>query len=396
MENMKKTPQNNCEEIRNKLRSYAFGCLSDKEVLEVDEHLKQCKSCAKLLEENENEVFFHKNEKLDLPDVHKIESKFTRKIVGKVLTIILMIVISFYAVICLFLPIAFNKINMKKSEELGYALKDLIQLGIPGANLKGGNEGTTSVFKMIKNIEYNQKTADGGLKTGVFTLSVPLYAGRNNWNISSVDNVQGMGYVFFYPQFRGSNSLDTVWRKLTKIGDGTKTTAAIYFEKPITTVDMKRILDKIQAFGLDTWFALDTGDAIKWKYPMAKLYKELEMFSPQWGFPMRMNPTPTIADNITNDKNGIVTSMSVGFAEHDVTAVGVQFKKEMKAFEGYSEKYFEAPEFTADLKNLNKFIALHGINLRGAIVEASTANILKLKDEPNIARIDIIDVGFDY
>jgi hypothetical protein len=45
---------------------------------------------------------------------------------------------------------------------------------------------------------------------------------------------------------------------------------------------------------------------------------------------------------------------------------------------------------------LNKYIAANGIKLKGAIVGATTENILKLKDELNVARIDVVEVGFDY
>jgi hypothetical protein len=250
---------------------------------------------------------------------------------------------------------------------------------------------------MIKKIEDEQKTVGGGLKTGVVDLAVPLYAGRNDWKFSSIDNRQGMGYTFFLPHKRGSNPIDLVWNKLSKIGEGTKTIAAIYFEQPVTTTDMKRILAKINASNWDTWLALDTGDVVKWEYDMDKPYRELRMFSPQWGFPMNLNLTPTIATSITKSSNGNISTMSGGgIGENDVTAVGEQFKKEMKAFEDYSEKYFEAPEFTDDLKSLNKYISVQGIKLRGVIVGASTVNILKLKDELNIARIDVVEVGFDY
>jgi len=396
MIDMKQIPEWNCEEIQGKLQSYMNEHVRDIESREIEEHLKVCKVCAKRLEEEENKVFLQENVKHDLPDARRIESRLSWKIARRALTIIGLIIFVFYAVFGFILPLAFNKVNVAKSHDLNYALKDIIQFGIPGSHLKGGYEGTATLFDMVINIEYEQKTVGGGLKTGVFNLAVPLYTGRNGWKISSINNRQGMGYVFPYPQMRGSSSLGTVWEKLDKIGGGTRTIAAIYFEEPVNTSEMKRILDKIQSSDQNTWLALETGDAVKWEYDTGKLYRELGMFSPQWGFPMSMNLTPAIADSITRDSKGNVTGMSGGHKEHDVMAVGENFKKEMKALEGYSEKYFEAPEFTGDLKSLNKFIALHGIQLRGAIVEASTVNILKLKDELNIARIDVVDVRFDY
>jgi hypothetical protein len=396
MENMRKTQQNKCEEMKSKIRSYIDGRLTELEVGEIEEHLKECEVCAKQLEEAENKAFLQENVITELPDARLIESRFTRNIVGKSLTIIILIVLGFYVIFSVILPLCFNKINMKKSEELSYAMKDLIQFGIPGARLKGGYEGKVTFFDMIKNIEYEQKTGGGGLKAGVVDLAVPLYAGKNDWKLFSVDNRQGMGYVFFYPHKRGSNSLDIVWEKLGKIGEGTKTIAAIYFEQPVTTNEMKRILDKIKASDWDTWFALDTGASVKWEYDIDKPYRELQMFSPQWGFPMHMNLTPTIASSMTKDKNGNVSTMTFQQGEHDVTLMAEQFKKEMKAFEEYSEKYFEAPEFTSDLKSLNNYISGQGIKLRGAIVGAATINILKLKDELNVARVDVVEVGFDY
>ncbi len=398
MENMKETPENKCREINDKFEAYINGTLTEVEAAEIESHLKECEACANKIEEKENRAFFKDNVIPDLVDARKIEARFTRRIAGKALTIIALIAIGFYAIFGLILPLAFNSINMEKRDELNYAVKDLIQFGIPGARLKGGYEGTTNLFDMITNIEYEQKTGGGGLKTGHMDLATPLYAGRNDWKISAVDTRQGSGFAFSYPQKRASSSVDAVMKKLEKIGAGTKTIAAIYFEEPVTTDTMKRLLDKIQAFDQDSWFSIDTGNAIKWQYDGDKIYRELRMFDPQWGFPMHMNLTPTIATSVTKNKNGNVTTISMGggFQEHDVAAVGEQFKKEMKAFEGYSEKYFDAPEFTDDLKSLNKYIAANGIKFKGAIVGATTENILKLKDELNIARIDVVEVVFDY
>ena len=386
-----------CEKIRAGLGDYLQGIQADEVKRETEQHLIACEECRKIFNREEDRVFLGGEISGPLPDIRKIESRFTRKIVGRVLGIALLAVFGFYTVFGFLLPVLMNRVLMKKSEEMGYAIKELIQFTIPAARLKGGYEGTMTLFDIVRMSDYEQPLAGGGLRSGKVQLVSPLYLGRNRWSFTSDAIRSGSGYVFFYPQKRSGSSLDMVWEKLTKIGNGTRATAALYFEKPVDTKEMQRLMKKIGAEKVnDAWLAIDTGDAVRWEYDMDKPYRELNMHSPQWGFPMRLALTPVTAQNVTRDSSGNIIAMSGGLEAGDVPGAAENFRKEMKALEDYSSRYFNAPEFTRDVGRINDYLGKKGIWIRGAVLNAPTEDFLKLKDELNLARIDMVDVDFDF
>lgn len=388
---MNEQPANNCKQIRESFPDYIEGKLDESRSLLIDEHLKECSECAKVLEELEDKVFTDSNSKAGEYDVKKIESRFARRIMTKLFSTALIAFVVLYAVFAFVLPLLFNKSISTKAEYVRYAVNDLIQFTIPGAKLKNiPNSGRVSVVNIYSLAEFDKKLTGGAVKTGKIDLAVPLYIGSSDFKmIWSTDN-NGSDITFRFPQAVYKDGLDQQWNKLDKLKNGTRCQIAAYFEKPLTLSEAERLLNLIAGEDFNTWFAIDTGNALQDQHPERGLYYNVE-----WGFPMMPQLTPATADRIQKDEKGHTTTMSSTVPEHSVSVAAGKFKKEMKDFEKYS-KVLGLEEFTNELIDTNKFLESSDIKIRGAILSASTENMLKLKDYAGLARIDIVNVEFDY
>ena len=351
-----------CDDIRSRLEAYLDGETDKNETGVIEKHIAACTGCSEMLGKFENIRVFNTGKPEKVYDSRKIAIKLTRKIVLWVIGVLCVIMAAAYLFITTLLPAVFMKSWIIRSDESSYAIKDLIQFAVPGSYLLGGNEGHTTMLRMIRKADFEQKTVGGGLKEGAVELSMPLYLGGNVFKFNIIDERQGNGLVFNFHQKRSGSSPEQVWKKIGDFGGGTRTIAALYFEESVSIREMSEMLEKVNANDSYTWLAVDIGDTIKYDNDiMHKPYRELSMFSPQWGFPMRLQLTPITADNILRDKDGRITSMHGGFKSHDVSYVADKFMKEMKGFEAYACKYFGKGEFSSDLGMINKYLADHGI-----------------------------------
>lgn len=378
-----------CNEIKPLLAEYFKGGLDEKSAGKIEKHLESCSECSLLLDSLESKAFLGDNSK-PAYEVKKIEASFMRRVVGRVFTIGLAAFAAWYILFYFALPIAFSKSIGEKQEQARYAVNDLIQFTIPAARIKNvpnsGKMGTANIYQYA---EFEKRQTGGFTKSGKIDLAIPAYIGNSDlkldWNLDG----QGSDITFIYPQIRDEAGMNTQWDKLEKLKDGTKAFVALYFADLISSGDAENILTTANSEDYNTWFAIGTGET-----SMDKFY-DGKIFNVEWGFPMSLQLTPATADKIIKDKSGRAVSMSSTNREHDVGVIAGKFKKEMRDFEKYS-KILGVEEFTEELSDVNRYLASNELRIKGAILSASTSDLLRLKDNPKIARMDILKIDFDY
>lgn len=396
-----------CNEARPKLPAFIEGTLEDSDMQAVEEHLKSCGECGEVFEASENKALM-KGPEPGKYDVRKMESRLAMRITGKLLTICALVLVAGYVVLTVIPQTLLSRSLFDKQQQIQCALKDVIQFTMPGARIKHGWEGRTGIVDIINVAQFEQPLVGGGMRKGKLDLAVPIYVGENNWRVTSTNDPEGMSVGMNYPQVRSDSSVDFQWSKLGEAEKGTESQVAVYFERPVSISEMDDIVAKIDAFDRNLWFAVDTNglELHQWGY------RKSGILPAQWGFPLRMElATPTESSErkdadgkvissveVTKDSEGRVTSVSrsVGLDEkHPVSQVIEDYRNEMKNFVSCA-KYFKDDEFSSDLGKVNALIRGDGFKIRGAILQASTSNLLKLRGDKNIARVDIMQVDFDY
>lgn len=380
-----------CKEVRENIPDYMEGRLNESLNQKIDEHLNECSECRSILEFKENKAFALGNGNSEAYDVKKIEFKFTRRIFGKLLSTAAMVFAVFYITFTFILPLLFNKSIMTRTEYARYAVNDLIQFTIPGAGI--GNtpsSGRMGMFNLYSLAEFKKRLSGGGEKTGKIDLAIPAYIGKSDLKLEWSMEGNGSDITFRYPQVRDTTGLNQQWDKLNKLKSGTKCYIAAYFEKPLTVSETETVLNMINGEDFNTWLAIDTDNTKQDDYPVRGLFYNIE-----WGFPMNLQLTPATADKIMINENGNTTAMSSTYPVHSVTTIADKFRKEMKDFEKYST-VLGTDDFRQVLMEFNRYLASNEIKVKGAILSASTGDMLKLRDYPELARIDILKVDFNY
>jgi hypothetical protein len=378
-----------CNEIEPLLSEYLKGGLDEETSRKIENHLESCRECSLLIDGLESKAFLG-GSSAPAYEVKKIEASFMRRVVGRIFTIGLVAFAAWYILFYIVLPIAFNKSIFEKQGQSRYAVNDLIQFTIPAARIKNvPNPGKMGVANIYQYAEFERRQTGGFTKSGKIDLAIPVYLGNSDLKLDWSQDGQGNDITFNYPQTKDETSMNTQWGKLEKIQDGTKAFVALYFTDPITAGEMENILATANSEDYCTWFAIETG-----KQDMHKFYGRA-FYNVEWGFPMSLQLTPATANKITKDKSGRSVSMSYSNREHDVNAVAGKFKKEMKDFEKYS-KILGVEEFTKELSDVNKYLASNELRIKGTILSAPTSDLLRLKGNPKIARMDLLKIDFDY
>lgn len=379
-----------CKRVRDSIPGYLEGNLDESRNHETEKHLKECDECAEILEREENKAFVVGNGDAETYDIKKIELRFARRIFGKFLTTATILLLAGYIVFTVILPLLFSKSTMEKSEYARYALDDLMQFTIPGAVIGNTpNSGHTGIFNLYSLAEFKKPLAGGGEKTGRFDLAIPAYIGKSDLKTEWSREGDGSDVTFRFPQSADMNSLDQQWGKLDRLKNGTRCRIATYFERPLTLKETEAVLNLVNAEDLNTWLAIDTGNNENDRL-LRGLFYDIE-----WGFPMGLRLTPATADKIIRDEKGNTTGMSSSYPEHSVSTIAEKFKKEMKDFEKYST-VLGIDDFREELIAANQYLASNEIKVKGTVLGASTVDMLKLRDYPGLARIDILKVDFDY
>lgn len=377
-----------CGEVRESFADYLEGRLEESRREKIDGHLKECEECAKIFEAAENRAFSG-GSGADAYNAGKIEFKFTKKIITRLFTIIFIGFMSFYILFSFILPLLFSRSTMTKSEYAGYAVSDLIQFTMPGAWVDDSSiTNNVDMFNIYSLVEFKKLLSGGGAKKGKFDLAVPVYIGISDLKISWSTEENGSGISFENRQ-ASNEGPDNQWNKLEKLKSGTKCQIAVYFPKSMSLGEMEEILNLIEGDDSHTWLAIDTGND-EWEKNVVRSFN----YSIEWGFPMHLQLTPATADT-TGSEKGRVISMSMTMPQHSVATVAGKFKKEMKAFEQYST-ILHNDEFRSKLIEMNQFLSGGEIRIRGALLAASTENMLRLRGYPGLARADILKVDFDY
>ncbi len=378
-----------CSEINPLLSEYLKGGLNEETTRKIEEHLESCKECSFLLDELENKAFMGESG-TPAYEVKKIEASFMRRVVGRIFTIGLVIFAAWYVLFYFALPIAFNKSIAEKQEQARYAVDDLIQFTIPAARIKNvQNSGKMGVANIYQYAEFEKRQTDGFTKSGKIDLAIPAYIGNSDLKMDWSLDGQGSDITFKFPQTRDETGMKNQWDKLVKLQDGTKAFVALYFTNPISVKEAENILTTANSQDRNTWFAIDTVET-----GMNKFYGK-GIYNVEWGFPMSLQITPATADTVSKDKSGRAVSMTSTNREHDVDTIAGKFKKEMKDFEKYSQ-ILGAEEFTKELSDVNKYLDSNELRIKGTILSAPTSDLLMLRDNPTIARMDILKIDFDY
>lgn len=406
---MNRSSLTDCDEVRLKLPAYIEGVLSEDETQTVDEHLKSCTACKELFEKSETRTVLG-GKKPSSNEVQKMESKLTKRIAQKFLIICVLVFVAVYIILTALQQTLLVKPLFKKQMDIVSSLQDLVQFTIPGARIKSGWRGRIGIIDTINVIEYQQVLVGGVILNGRMDLAVPNYIGKNDWRVTS--NTEPEDYsiqlIGFTNRQRNDNLVNSRWKNLDEVGKWSRSRIAITFEKPVSIAEMDEIVAKIGMTSDDLWFGLDTNglNLNKWGY------RGMSLIQAQWGFPLDMQLTEpdessekkdsdgnTISStSVIKDSTGTVTSISRTIRldeKHRVSQVMEDYRYEMKNFFECS-KYFNDNEFSSDLKKVNDMIGKDDFKIAGFIIQDSTSNLLKLRDNRNIAGIEILKVDFDY
>ena len=402
-----------CKTFKNQLVEYIEGKLDDRQMGLMDEHSESCTLCKQLLDQEEENL--EKGSKASIVNVKKLESKFASRVFGRFVTVTVIAFMVWYVIFTALPQTVLSKQFMKRQLELSHGLEDMVQFTMPGAKVKSGWKGYIGLLETIGVVEYEQQLIKGGYKEGKYDLAVPNYVGRNDWRTSSNVKGQSYGFVFNYPQARGDgSSVDMSWNTLKEVEKGTVSSVAVYFEKPVTAMEMDALLASLNIFDkgsydMQTWIAIDTQPLNLTQYG----YRNTPLMEPNWGFPLRVEITNEDVESITapdnNDSKGVKSGLpggKVSIISGSANSYRIEFEKlasqamerwsiEMKNFESYSG-HLGVSDLTEDIRKINNSLRSGKLQIRGAILTAPTSSLIKLANNMNIARIDIIKVDFDY
>jgi hypothetical protein len=401
-----------CETFKNQLESYIEGKLEDGQMELMDEHARDCPKCRQLLDNEEENLV--DGSRASVLNVKKLESRFATRVFGRFVTVAVIVFMVWYVIFTALPQTVLSKQFMRRQLELTDGLEDLVQFTMPGAKVKSGWKGYIGLLETIGVVEYEQQLIKGGYKEGKYDLAVPNYIGSNDWRTSNTVKAPGDSFSFNFPHTRGDgSSVDMSWNMLREAEKGTVSSVAVYFEKPVTVQEMDGLLASLDVFGkgsydMQTWIAIDTQPLSLTRYG----YGNAPLIGLEWGFPLQITITNEEIEALTNPSKelskGVIPDIPGGKVSFSSSVNSYQVKLdklvsqamerwsiEMKNFEGYS-KQLGTGELTEDINKINNSLKKGEVQIRGAILTAPTSNLLKLADNKNIARVEIMKVDFDY
>lgn len=354
---MKREQSNECEKFQELLPQFLNGKLNEADSESCENHLKNCDKCKKDFEQAEQNTLLNGDEN-SIGRLKHLRLKFLRKIVISVICTILVIVLLFGYIAPLLLSSLFHT-RMQNTEQ---ALRDYVQFTIPSSQIKSMtvNQGLFSMTASSKYEIYGNEGQYVNNEIKVVTPSVffkPILSKEN----TTTD-------ILNYEQIsqEGSSTLESKWNKLEKIKQGTVTKLAIFLKNPINIDNVEGIFGSRSVMDY-IWFEIDTGSK----------FTEYDILYPHWGFPKKYN----------SGKSGV--------RELSFKTDSINFKNEMNNFENISN-LLGIKNIESKISSINKYISENGIKVKSIIIQSSTDNILKLKDNAEISNIQIIKVGFDY
>jgi hypothetical protein len=395
-----------CSKARTLMSEYLSGNLDRDTFNRIEKHLESCQACREVFDEEENRMFLRGRDKGRTYNAKDIESRFTKRIAGKVLSITLFAITAVYLVFGMLMPVIMGKALMNKSEKIRYALTDLARFTMPGVSA-ADFETHTGLFNITTVVEYEEKLIDGVGERGTLDLAVPIYMGSSDMKIKKPDKKTDNNY-FFSPKIRNVQKL---MDKLKPMKNFTKVQYAVSLKEPVSITDMGEMIEAADPEGRYSryyWFSLDTGDLFKegQNFIVDNFYSVLGLHNVQWGFPMNIKLNEiTKPEKIYNSEGEVIYEIDIEENENSkytsqggmvsVEVAELIFKREFKVFEKYC-RYFDDPKFIEDVKAINKNIEENGVMINGVIMVSETEDLLKVGEFDNITAIEVIEMDFDY
>lgn len=354
------------KDFKESLKAYAEGRLSEEEKLFMEDELEKLELYQEFLDE-QTDKGSSKHPSFEEKVIRK--SKWKARLQNASITIIL---ISIVLIVLHTITSNYYKLgNPNKLNLYTNAIKAAIQTTRPNSDTSGSTYRAGTLFSSEIGVQYSKEVGKDKISGGDVTL-------KFNFNKPSIvtnkspDSLNFNIFFFDTPPYNSENAnkdLDsTMWNTLEKLPDGTVAEAYITFNKLYETDEVLSMF-KDKDMNL-LWLAVDTGNNDDHNailgFPHAYSFPE---FRKNW-----FNPPPKVVEHYTN-----------GDFRNKYFIDTLEFLNEHKDI----VNIVNSSGSTANVQYALDYVNKNGVKIFGVAVTGPTKEILKLRDENLVRRINV-------
>lgn len=393
-----------CEEVKKYIDDSVDSEMSHTGIVGIDEHLNECEKCKSYFENEEKKAFSQMIESSG-KDLKKLRKRFT----GKILVLVVLSVAVIYLFTSYAVPLALEQIFKTKRDDCEQFLIYSTYLTKPLVSQVNLEESKIGFSGIRLKCNYDVNVIGGGYTPNKISINVSHVSKRSKWSLeySNFDNSVFRFYAPFYPhkntdvaKYRKSAKIDEKWNRLEECSQGTVAQIAVTFVRPFTLKEFEDYINNIG--GVDykhSWFSVHAGDL-----------NTYDGYLDWWGFSTNI-PTSWKVErgplSSTKDEPLMsITTDRISAAKSKIGAAAMLFEEKLEELIDYAKtiRYIDRGSVFSprnmdvynEVKLVNEYIKKNGILIDGAIIAASTKNLMKLKDDQRIFHMNIVKIDFDY
>lgn len=387
----------NCHQLQSKWKNYLNGECSPKEEQKIEEHLRSCPQCEKLLTEEltnqENHSFSHTGEKKrsqvidDLP-VQK-QSKLIRKAKWKnrimnALTIFGLIVLISILSSVITGGYYFLGGDNSKAEKASLVVKTATQMTMPNVYVGGLSLSSNVFFNMEMEGELRKEL--GNENKAIGKLNGKLLFNLLDVNRDWLDGQYNVKLFFQHPEFVKKQAaseqqfykenLNETWETLNILPEGTVSEMAISFDNLYKIDDIYEILS---AYDLNIhWYAIDTGTESQNDSPYLSATSGIMGIHEASVFEFEKD-------------GGSIQLRGEGEKREEVFKKGLRLLKDNKKM---VNRYIWSIEENGSLDEMYNYVNKNGVKTYGVVVSGPTKVLLKMQGNEHIIYTALGEVDF--